>query len=289
MISNGLNTSNGASKHQSTMPHAAPVGSDLNPPYCKEILVTPEVAARWLEANTFNRNITKSKVRAYVRDLLAGRWGFNPQPISFGTDRTLLDGQHRLTAVVESGVSVKMIVWFNVPPAARDVMDQGKPRSLRDVARISPLKAAISSSMMRGSSRAHISATVSEKAAFYQRFAAEIDWVMSVYQTSRAGLRASTVYAAIVRASFHVAADDLKIFCEVLMSGMPTGQDRDATVIRLRDKLLQPKSGRNGAMVTLDSYGSTTSAIKAFSEGRALSKIYPASSELFPLPAATTE
>ncbi len=288
-------TSNGKSTHASnrelfakripTVVMAAPP-SVPPPPHCKTILVTPELAAKWLLKNTSNRAVRKGRVKAFARDMKAGAWSFNPQPISFGTDDGILDGQHRLLAIIESGVSVQMAVWFDVPVASRSVMDLGTPRGLRDVAGISVLEAAVVMAMMRGMIKMPIIPTMAERAAFYRRFSTEIDSVFLIYRSSRHGLRQAAVYAAICRAMFHVPLEELELFCKVLESGMPNGEDRDATVIRLRDRLTEPTRAVVGGRHSLEVYAITTSAIRAFVEGRVLSKIYATSTDLYPLPDA---
>lgn len=95
--------------------------------------VTPAQAAEWLaKHNTHNRAIRESKVSAYARDMESGSWKFNGDTIRFATDGTLLDGQHRLSAIVRSEVSVQCIVVWGLEPDAQDTMDIGAHRALRD-------------------------------------------------------------------------------------------------------------------------------------------------------------
>ncbi len=42
-----------------------------------------------------------------------GHWDTTHQGIAIASDGTLVDGQHRLLAIVESGVTVRMNVTFN--------------------------------------------------------------------------------------------------------------------------------------------------------------------------------
>ncbi len=296
MTSNGKSThqhafGKGAFAKQHSIPpvlHQAPIPMMSAGPRCEVMVVTPEIAAKWLAKNVRNRSLRKNRVKAFARDMSAGAWVFNPQPISFGTDDTLLDGQHRLSAIVVAGVAVEMAVWFGVPLSARAGMDLVEPRGLRDIAEISTLKAAISSAMMRGNTKSVLAATMAERTAFYRRFSTEIDLVFTIYRSCRVGLRQASVYAGICRAMFHVPLEDLESFCRVLESGMPNGEARDATVIRLRDRLMQP-ARMSGAGQSSESYSLTTSAIKAYAEGRALSKIYASALDLFPLPTERVE
>lgn len=288
MTSNGLN-------HKTTQHHAPiiptfavppPVVTQGAQPRCEIILVTPAMAEEWLKSNTMNRRIRKNHVRALARDIAEGRYMFNPQPVSFGTDGSLLDGQHRLTAIVKAGVPAPMAVWFNIALDTRRVMDTGKVRSLADVENLNNQRAALAVSMLRGAGGA-VEATMAERVSFYRRFSTEIEFVLGQFTTLRRGITQSSVLAAICRGSLYIKRDDIERFCRVLATGMPTGEERDATVIRLRDRLLQPRRS-GGSAATSESYSITANALRAYADGRALSRIFAASTDLFPIPKAAS-
>lgn len=96
--------------------------------------VTPDIAAAWLEKNnTKNRELRQRRVDELAAEMKAGRWLTTHQGISFDTNNQLNDGQHRLWAVVQSGVTVKMMVTFNEAPEAFLVTDVGATRSMADL------------------------------------------------------------------------------------------------------------------------------------------------------------
>lgn len=75
------------------------------------IKVTPDIAKAWLDTcNKRNRKVSRQHVNKLASEMLAGRWSMNGETIVFDEDMTLIDGQHRLNAVVQSGVSVEMLV-----------------------------------------------------------------------------------------------------------------------------------------------------------------------------------
>lgn len=96
-------------------------------------LVTPQQALQMLQHNYGNRPLRKSFVDQYVDDILRGKWKLSHQGIAISKEGRLLDGQHRLTAIVESGISIQMVIARNVDEASFFVMDRGKTRSLRDI------------------------------------------------------------------------------------------------------------------------------------------------------------
>lgn len=106
---------------------------ELATPTTSIINVGPERAAEWLaENNTHNRAIREAQVSRYARDMADGQWQFNGDPIRFATDGTLLDGQHRLSAILRSGVTVPMVVIWGLPSIAQETMDIGSVRSMAD-------------------------------------------------------------------------------------------------------------------------------------------------------------
>jgi hypothetical protein len=89
------------------------------------VTVTPKLAGEWMESNEKNRHIRDRLVVKYARDMSAGNWSLTGEAIKFDTEGCLVDGQHRLLAVILSGVSLQMLVVCGVERAAQTVMDTG--------------------------------------------------------------------------------------------------------------------------------------------------------------------
>ncbi len=81
----------------------------------KLVLVTPELAAQWLERNRINCTPSPAVVARYAWDMSHERWDLTEEPIAFDSDGYLVQGQHRLMAVVKSGVSVSFYLAENAP------------------------------------------------------------------------------------------------------------------------------------------------------------------------------
>lgn len=96
------------------------------------LLVTPLIAAQFLARNVKNRAIKEAHVDKLVRDQQAGRWAFTGQPIIFDIDGNLTNGQHTLTAIVQSGKPQVLLIVEGVDPESILGMDGGVKRSFSD-------------------------------------------------------------------------------------------------------------------------------------------------------------
>lgn len=94
--------------------------------------ISPTLAQMFLAKNARNRPTQPARVAAIARDMLTGRWDFNGESIKVATDGTLLDGQHRLLACVQSGVTFRTVVVTGLPVDAQDTVDLGKARTASD-------------------------------------------------------------------------------------------------------------------------------------------------------------
>ena len=97
------------------------------------VMVTPSLAADWLDKNfRHQRPLNSVLVNRYVADMRAGRWSYNGAPIKFSQDGFLIDGQHRLTAIRISGVSVPALVVRHFTPVQMNTIDAGRSRTAGD-------------------------------------------------------------------------------------------------------------------------------------------------------------
>ena len=85
--------------------------------------VSPEMARGWLRDAAGLPPPLLSHVAALAREMQAGRWARNPQPLCFARSGRLLNGQHRLLAVLRAGVTVEMAVLRDLEDAAADTYD----------------------------------------------------------------------------------------------------------------------------------------------------------------------
>lgn len=104
--------------------------------WCSVETIDPDTAATILESNTLNRDIGPVLVKRMAEDMVAGRWLTNGDSIKFDRTGKLVDGQHRLSAVVDSQTTLETFVCGGLAPEIFATLDVGKKRSLKDAMKI---------------------------------------------------------------------------------------------------------------------------------------------------------
>jgi hypothetical protein len=102
--------------------------------------VTPKMAFEYLQKNTMNRPINKSHLRSVCRQMRDGLWKSNGDSIRFSVTGELLDGQHRLLAICETGLPQDMIVVRGLPLDSFATIDSGSKRTAGDVVALAGYK-----------------------------------------------------------------------------------------------------------------------------------------------------
>lgn len=98
--------------------------------------VTPEMARNWLKNQAPNRGLSEVTVQNYIHALKTGQFTLTPGGIAFDKKGRLRDGQHRLQAVLQSGISARFRVHENCSEKELEAIDLNRPRSLADQLRI---------------------------------------------------------------------------------------------------------------------------------------------------------
>ncbi|MFG3617439.1 hypothetical protein [Nocardia sp. NPDC047654] len=100
-------------------------------------LIDPEKAEQYLGKNHSNRNLRKAHYLSQASDMKAGRWQPSHMSIAFDTRGKLIDGQHRLHAIVESGIPIWLFVARNVEASVQEVIDTSAARTGADALKLS--------------------------------------------------------------------------------------------------------------------------------------------------------
>lgn len=250
-------------------------------------LVTPELAALWLQHQPQNRKLNQSHVRVLTSEILRGAWRTTGAGLQFNQRGQLVDGQHRLRAIIRAKQPVVMFITCGNSDHA--VFDDGIGRTLQQQMTIAT---GAGGWQARG---AQIVSTIynifgagriPKTAEFFDAACETIGAGHVQAVTEASGSR----WAAPIRSAFayaramHPAGIDLLM--KHLHAGDPivteeeqrasfgtTTSDRNVTVETLYRFVAQPLAQGGRSHERRDAFVKTLAAVVAFVDGRALHKL----------------
>jgi hypothetical protein len=103
-------------------------------------IVTPQRAAEYLDRNCENRPLRKMHIKMLAQEMKQGNWQCTHQGIAFNDKNILIDGQHRLHAIVLADTPVEMQVTRGIkqPDHLSLKIDLAARRSAADLLKVSP-------------------------------------------------------------------------------------------------------------------------------------------------------
>lgn len=106
-------------------------------------LITPKIAETLLLSNEMNRRLRESLVNEYARQMAAGLWKEETgEAIKISSDGDVLDGQHRLAALIKSNISLPFLFITDLENEIFTVLDTGVGRTAGDIFHIAGVKQA---------------------------------------------------------------------------------------------------------------------------------------------------
>lgn len=94
--------------------------------------ITPEAALALLESNTDNRRLSEPHVDFLANEMRSGRWQQNGSALVLSPTGRVLDGQHRLWAVVRSDTTHDFLIVHGVLDEAQTTVDTNRVRTAAD-------------------------------------------------------------------------------------------------------------------------------------------------------------
>jgi len=216
--------------------------------------VTPPLAERWLRKNIVNRPLSKNWVANLAQRMIDGDWALNGSSIVFDENGLLSDGQHRLSAVASSGVTIETIVTRGVKKDAFETIDEGKKRGIADALSITGEKnTAVLSALLRmiyvyekyGELK-HVGRTITNKNGI-----ALLERHPEAREAAAKGRYYRGIFSAITPATgafgywllSQVDKEDADMFFEKLVSGV--GLEKGSPILLLRDKMIFNAAARS--------------------------------------------
>lgn len=226
------------------------------------VTMTPEWAFQILEKqNTKNRHMRPSVVRRYARAIEAGQWKLTQQGVAIGSNGVLLDGQHRLAAVVDAGQPVEIALATDCDPSIFTVLDTGCTRMAADVLQMggvgnsttvaAGLKLYILNErhpdkIWTGQQLCYPSHTDIE--ALNRQRLKDVTWassvVLSAYQKCKRINKAACFAFTLLALDAGWPESTVESFCEKLGSG--AGLTDDSPILRFRTTLINDVLRRSG-------------------------------------------
>lgn len=250
--------------------------------------ITPLIAENWLRLNfDRNRNYRRALAEQYAADIVQGKWRLSDQSITFDIEAHLVNGRHRLEAVLLADKPIISLVIRNLPLESVMVLDGGLKRTTDDAFRIAGLDAP------RGCGSTIRRMILGGRTSIGRRITDhEVKEYLDVYDTSvrfahrtlPSGRFATVVNRAVVaRAAIKkMPHTELEKFAEALTTGMMVpGQE---AAILLRNYILEKEELGGGSRATR-LYTMAESALHAFLQGDRSRKLKPVMEELFPIQA----
>jgi hypothetical protein len=251
--------------------------------------IGPDRAAEILEHhNGRNRSLTAKTTGKYVRAIEANEWPFLGDPIRFDSKGDLLDGQHRLAAVVETGIVIEFVVIHGIDTDTQKYMDGGRVRTAVDQLKIegmgnAPSAAAIASCAMRWDLGDVLAQNIK-----FSTFEI-VDWVeehldqveVAVQSANRVrqavGSTISIIGAAHIMATRIVTGSVIDEFFNGLITG--ASLDVGSPILTLRETVQRNK--REGTLSRSNELWYTTHAWNCWRLGKSIHKLQlPRGSEL---------
>lgn len=263
--------------------------------------VTPALASEWLSNAARNRKVHDVWIERYAERMKRGDWMVTDQGIAFNGDGELIDGQHRLHAVVLANRTVTMLVTRGLDHRAQLVMDQGIRRqvheqiALREGWEVTAVHLAVAKAMIIGiggageHERRSIRTDPQLMERFYKHHHDAVEWTVAQFSHEQfvKGVSIAPVMAPIARAWYKEDHAELMNFCRVVVTGMSEHRN-DQPAVALRNWLLlgREKSLTAGNSKRVLIYKKTEIALRCFLKVEQIERIgqRQLDRELWPIP-----
>ena len=254
-------------------------------------LITAQRAAKMLADKAPNRRIRESGLEALTRALEAGTFETTHEGIAFNPDGQLVDGQTRLTAIVNTGVSAWMWVYRGLRSAMN--VNLGSSRTASDAITISGVHAtraevATLKRMLMSCNSEPVWVRFATNEQLRKWFEMYSDAIRTAYKMglncNKKGITSVAVVAPVARATFTQDPVRLREFVECFISGVISNGE-DIAAIKLRDLFLRGHiSGSGVHAARAEAYAKVEYCVDAFLKRREISQVRLAHGELFPIP-----
>lgn len=236
------------------------------------ITVTPTIAEEILATmpEGGNRHLRESHAQMLAGAITSGNWQLTHAGIAFDQAGRLIDGQHRMRAVVLAGLPVKIMATYGLPFETMDAVDRGASRTIHDLMHLvhqvegGANLTAICAIIKREFHGEHAPLAVHEALAIHRRYQPGIVWICNALKArtvmNKAPIRAALALARLIEPRPGVAA----LFLDSYRTG--EGLRRTDPVYRLREFVIKGNAEKEKAS-NADLFRITCNAFLSYAAG----------------------
>lgn len=250
--------------------------------YTKVEIITPAKAKEYLGRNSQNyRKIDMTKVRMFSEEMKAGRWQLNGESLRFSKSGVLLDGQHRLSAIIKANVPVETAVVYDVDDDVT-IYDVGTARSQGQILAANGIDIRVRQNVIVGAANLIMTCkftgiTISKSKMLEYFIEHQNEWVdvdsIIRYGKNNAICRKSPIAAAcFILLRRGADESDLRVFFKIANTGFPEDSRESTPAIALRNFLLE--NGHSTYEFRATQFTATIQAFYDFVDRRRRTKKY---------------
>lgn len=257
----------------------------------KIMTITPEIAKDMLAKNTRNRRLCQNTVAGLADKIKNGYWeDANGETIKIRKDGSTADGQHRLYAVVVSGVPIITWVITGLDNNVGRGIDVGRKRNVADVARLESGDSWYNNSkvalirfmfLFNNPSYKFNSSVMQEIVNRDPQVKDRINYAYTNVTTEK-NFCSAPFLAAVATAYHYVDEHRLDKFCSIINTGTDADKDTDQAAVVIRDWTLRNIVHRSFKS-RKDFFLRAQRAIKLFSDKKKCTRILEQSRVHYPL------
>lgn len=249
--------------------------------------ITPEIAEQYLKNNKSNRSIRKAIAEMYAREMRSGNWKLIPQPISFDSDGNLVDGQHRLTAVIISRMPQEFHVFRGLSKPDSMCIDCGAKRNNADLINLATdshyqnIHTSVCRAIIVVNETQSVSPTTNDVYIILKEFEEEINFACD-NSLGNKRFRIAPVLAAIVHAYHFEDKNMLVKFLHIFVRGIPVDETDCSSIFRLRN-VLATINKKTEKVYWQKRFRVAQRAIQIFCSGKTVSRLVEPSDIIYKL------
>lgn len=228
----------------------------------KVVKINAEIAVEMLKSNYDNRAEAKAHVKFLKDQMVEGKWKFTADPIKISKTGRILDGQHRLMAIIESNTEHDFLICYDLDDEIFDVLDTGKNRSAANILSIKGFEnyvslAALSKMIIRYNRGAYTGLLTGSGGKDFSNRSVTNQDILKFAETNnlqpyirhggvlndKCKILTATSYAFFYYLFSNIDEESANIFFEKLVSGVNLNEK--SSILYLRNKLFEDLGANN--------------------------------------------